>query len=114
MWYVAMFHFRNAFLIVKSPQIKSNNKILKLRKLTRQPQKAHTTALKALHNVVGGRHKFTKFGTTYDTFLLKFKLDNKILRKYQILVYYVLANGDVIGDSREVQIEPCLINKVSL
>lgn len=93
-------------------QIKSNNKILKLRKITRQSQKTNTITLKTLNNIVGGKHKFTKFGTAFDSFSLKFKLDSKILWKYQILVYYVLSNGDVVGDSREIEIEPCLSNKV--
>lgn len=85
-----------------------------MRKIVKQAQKTQTvTASKPLHNVVGGKHKFTKFGTSFDTFSLKFKLDNKIRENYQILMYYVLPNGDVISDSREVEIESCLINKVS-
>lgn len=92
--------------------VKSFDKIFKLRKVSKQPQKLHTITVHSLQNVVGAKHKFTKIGTSVDTFSIKFKLDSKILSKYQILVYYVLPNGDVIGDTREVAIKPCTSNQV--
>lgn len=62
--------------------------------------------------MVNGKHKFTRFGAHLRKFNIAFDLDSNVLWKYEILVYTVLNNGEVVADSKQIQLEPCLKNKV--
>lgn len=61
---------------------------------------------------MGKTHNYTKKEAFADKCVLKFKLDPKILAKYQLMVYYVLTNGEIIASNLDVSIEKCLQNKV--
>lgn len=62
--------------------------------------------------MVDGKHKYTKFGANLRKFTIVFELDRNVLWKYEILVYTVLSSGEVVADSKQIQLEPCLKNKV--
>lgn len=78
----------------------------------RQAKRNNVIRLDELKNTVGEKHKFIKLGAVTDSFDIKFKLDEKIITNYEILVYYILDNGEVIATSREVPIKSCLLNSV--
>ncbi|XP_074042577.1 alpha-1-inhibitor 3 isoform X2 [Leptinotarsa decemlineata] len=89
--------------------IKSSSQIFKLRKIRHQVKKFFPDYLHTLRNIVGGRHSFSKLGTSFDNFTLKFKLDKRVITNYQLLVYYVTRTGETVADTKNVNVEPCLM-----
>lgn len=75
-------------------------------------QRSNVIRLDELKNIVGEKHKFIKLGAVTDGFDIKFKLDEKIITNYEMLVYYILDNGEVIASIREIPIKSCLLNSV--
>lgn len=86
--------------------------IYKQRMLEHQVKKTNPDYLTELENIVGNQHKFTKLGVSTDSFVIKFKLDRRIISKYQLLVYYITGNGEIVAVNRQVEVSPCLM-KVS-
>lgn len=68
----------------------------------------------SLTNVVKGQHKYTNFGVHIKNFNIDFVLDPNVLWKYEFLVYTVLGNGEIVADSKHVNLKPCLRNRVSI
>lgn len=64
--------------------------------------------------MLGSNHAHSKTEVFLDTFMLKVKMDKRILSRAQLLVYYVLpVSGEIVVASTEVNLEKCLPNKVS-
>lgn len=92
--------------------LKSRNKILKIRSIAHTTRKQHIFDQNELNNVVGKNHTYTKIETFVDKYILKFKLDPRVISKYQLIVYYTLPNGEAVAASLDVNVEKCLLNKV--
>lgn len=90
-------------------QIKSASSIYKQRKLVHQVKKSVPDYLTELENIVGRQHKYIKLGISTDNFILKFRLDRKIISVYQLLIYYVTEYGEIVAFNRNIEIEPCLM-----
>lgn len=67
-----------------------------------------------INNTIEGQHKYTKFGVNVKMFSIQFELDLNVLSGYELLVYTVLTSGEVVADSKQVKLEPCLRNKVNV
>lgn len=65
--------------------------------------------LTELENIVGRQHKYTKFGVSTDSFIVKFRLDRKIISKYQLLIFYITDIGEIVAATRNIEVEPCLM-----
>ena len=65
-----------------------------------------------LRNLLEIRKKYATTNIFIDQFQLSFQLDEKVLSKSQLLVYYLLKN-EIVASSSIVDIENCLENKVS-
>lgn len=66
-------------------------------------------------HVIGKPDKFTKLNINVNKFTLKFKLDPKILSNSQLFVFYISSrDGEIIVDKKDLFIEKCLLNKVSI
>lgn len=89
-------------------QIKSSI-IYKQRKIVHQVKKTVPDYLTELENIVGHQHKYTKLGVSTDNFIVRFKLDRKIISKYQLLIFYISENGEIVAATRNVEVEPCLM-----
>ncbi|CAH1996552.1 unnamed protein product [Acanthoscelides obtectus] len=89
--------------------VKTSSHIYKLRKLQHVVKKRTTRSVNGLKNIIGQKHKFVKSVANIDSFHLKFRLDKRILTKYQLLVYYVANNGEVIAVSKTNEVKPCLM-----
>lgn len=66
----------------------------------------------SLQNIIGEKHNYTQFGAKIGSLNFTFNLKPAILWKYKILVYWILPNGDVIVEKKNVDLKPCLPNKV--
>ncbi|KAG5869784.1 hypothetical protein JTB14_022629 [Gonioctena quinquepunctata] len=89
--------------------MKSSSHVNKLRKIRHQVKKFFPDYLHTLKNLVGEKHSFAKLGTSYDSFVIKFKLDKKVITNYQLLVYYVTKNGETVAATKSVEVGPCLM-----
>lgn len=69
--------------------------------------------LTELENIVGRQHKYTKLGVSTDNFIVKFRLDRKIISKYQLIIFYITNIGEIVAATRTIEVEPCLM-KVSI
>lgn len=65
-----------------------------------------------LKNVIGNKHKFIKLGTSIDGLTLKFRLNRRIVAKYELLVYYI-NKGETVAATKTVAVEPCLMKVVN-
>nr|XP_008195453.1 PREDICTED: pregnancy zone protein [Tribolium castaneum] len=91
--------------------IKSRGQIFKLRKITHNVRKSSPNYSTEFKDILGASHKHTK-ASSIAKFTLKFKLDEKIFSNYQLLIYYVTPEGELASANKEVEVEPCLNNKV--
>lgn len=67
----------------------------------------------SLKNVVGlSNNHFTDYNSTLASFNISVQLDRFLLSKYQLLVYAILPSGDIAADTKEIELGPCLLNKV--
>lgn len=64
------------------------------------------------NGIGGGNHFFIRKELNFDKFMLKFKLDPRIISNYKLIVYYVLSNGELVAADLDVGIDKCLHNKV--
>lgn len=89
-------------------QIKSSI-IYKQRKIIHQVKKTVPDYSTELDNIVGHQHKYTKLGVSTDSFIVKFRLDRKIISKYQLLIFYITDVGEIVAATRNIEVEPCLM-----
>lgn len=92
--------------------MKSPTHILAFKKIFNAGSVTQKLTPESLSNVVNGEHKFTKFGTFVGTFNFSFVLDEHVETSYQILIYTVLSNGEILADSKNIDLQPCYVNKV--
>ncbi|KAF5307210.1 hypothetical protein FQR65_LT00726 [Abscondita terminalis] len=92
--------------------VKSRHRLYKLQTLSDIASKQSVINYKEITNTVGTAHRYTKKESFAGKFILKFKLDRNIITNYELIVYHVLKNGEVIAANLDVSIENCLINKV--
>nr|CAH7731884.1 unnamed protein product [Callosobruchus chinensis] len=89
--------------------VKTSSHIYKLRKIKHEVKKRTTRSVNGLKNIIGQKHKFVKSVANIDSFHLKFRLDKRILTKYQLLVYYVASHGEIVAVSKTNEVKPCLM-----
>ncbi|KAF5301333.1 hypothetical protein FQA39_LY10731 [Lamprigera yunnana] len=92
--------------------IKSRNNIYKMQAIKDILPKQRLINFKELTNAVGTTHRYVKKESSAGKLKLTFKLDVRIITKYEIIVYYILKNGEVVAANLDVPIESCLLNKV--
>lgn len=92
--------------------MKSADSILIFNKILPTPSQEVIITPESLTNAVNGAHKYTNFGAHIKSFNIDIVLDANILWKYEFLVYTVLVNGEIVADSKQVNLEPCLQNRV--
>ncbi|XP_044265167.1 alpha-2-macroglobulin-like isoform X2 [Tribolium madens] len=90
--------------------VKSRGHIYKLRKITHNVRKSSPNYFSEFQDILGTDHKHTRT-SSIAKFTLKFKLD-EIFSNYQLLIYYVSPEGELASAVKEVEVEPCLKNKV--
>ncbi|RZC36886.1 pregnancy zone protein-like, partial [Asbolus verrucosus] len=92
--------------------IKSRSQIYKLRKIALSVYKHYPNYFDEYNDIIGTKHKHIKSGSAIGKFILKFKLDERIISNYYLLVYYISETGEVVSATKEVEVDPCLTNKV--
>ncbi|XP_044745841.1 pregnancy zone protein-like [Coccinella septempunctata] len=92
--------------------IKSKGELYSVNKITKKIQPKTLNYKSELKNIIGTPHRYNTDGSTIDKFVLRFNLDNKIVGKYQILLFYIGSNGETISATREIDRGPCFRNKV--
>jgi hypothetical protein len=92
--------------------VKTRGQIHKLRQITHNVRKHYPNYMNEYKDFIGSTHRHLKSGSSIGKFILKFKLDDKIISNYHLLVYYVSPDGEVVSATKEVEVEPCLNNKV--
>ncbi|KAL3287814.1 hypothetical protein HHI36_002274 [Cryptolaemus montrouzieri] len=91
--------------------IKSKGKLHSLDKITKKVQAKPANYKNELKNIIGTPHRYNTDGSSFDKFVLKFNLEENIVWKYQILIYYIADNGETISATREIDRGPCFKNK---
>ncbi|XP_031329285.1 pregnancy zone protein-like isoform X2 [Photinus pyralis] len=92
--------------------IKARNNIHRIGTINGVIHKHRLFNFTELANVVGSTHRYTKREASSSKFLLKFKMDINIIARYEVIIYHVLKNGEVVAANLEVPIHNCLMNKV--
>ncbi|KAK9891011.1 hypothetical protein WA026_013344 [Henosepilachna vigintioctopunctata] len=92
--------------------VKSKGELHSVNKITKKVQARTIDYKNELKNIIGSPHRYNTDGSTFDKFVLKFELDEKIISKYQILIYYIADNGETISATKEIDRGPCFRNKV--
>ncbi|KAK4885470.1 hypothetical protein RN001_001741 [Aquatica leii] len=92
--------------------VKSRDKMYKIRTISDIASKQRVINYKEITNIVGTSHRYIKKESFAGKFILKFKLDPQIITKYELVIYHILKNGEVIAANLDVPIESCLLNKV--
>ncbi|XP_063921503.1 pregnancy zone protein-like isoform X2 [Zophobas morio] len=92
--------------------IKTSQGIHKMKKILHTVHKTYPNYTEEYETLIGFYHKHTKLDNSIDKFILKFRLDEKIFSNYQILFYYVGVDGEIVTATREIDVDPCLLNDV--
>lgn len=67
----------------------------------------------SLNNVIEPLSNYTNYNSTaLASFNISFYIDRSVLSKYELFVYFILPNGDIASVDKEIQIQPCFLNKV--
>lgn len=77
-----------------------------------EPKQAQTIDEASLPNVICTKNNFTDYDAKIGNISISLRLNRKIFWRYQILVYCILPNGNIVADKRNVELQPCLPNKV--
>lgn len=105
-------HYKFLFFLNFFFQIKSKGELYSVNKITKKIQPKTINYKSELKNIIGTPHRYNTDGSTVDKFVLRFNLDQKIVGKYQILLFYIAKNGETISATREIERGPCFRNKV--
>lgn len=94
--------------------VKIDNKLFLAGDVNVYPNNTQTFEEHYLKNVVGvgEPNNYTDYNTKVASFNISFNLDHSILSNYKLLVYSPFSNGDIVAGTKEVELEPCLPNKV--
>lgn len=94
--------------------VKTDDKLYLTGDINVYPNNTQTFEEHYLKNVIGADepNNYTDYNTKVASFNISFNLDRSILFKYKLLVYSSFSNGDIVAGTKEVELEPCLPNKV--
>lgn len=99
-------HFKEGENITFYYMVKINSEINKLKKIKHTVRKHNAISSEDSKSFLGNEHRFVKFGSSVDQFVIKIKME-KIVYKFQILVYYITKDGETVAASRTQEVKPC-------
>lgn len=92
--------------------MKAQNKIYLVNEIVTHPENIRTFEEHSLQNLINAPSNYTDYSTKLASFSLSLELSRQILSKYNLFVYLLLPTGEVVIGSKDVELEPCLPNKV--